>query len=154
MAGGQPSGICLMPTILVYFGIVPVYYIIFHQFINNVFLYIGFAFTIIAPIIQLIADKQMKAHREAKTGRYIDTGLWRYSRHPNYFGEIVFWWGIFIMQLGTVPQSIYFRSWGGVNNIAICICQHTYDGKSHVGQVHRLRGIYGACSMIVPWVRK
>jgi steroid 5-alpha reductase family enzyme len=52
----------------------------------------GFAF-------ELIADRQLQAFRDnpANRGTLIKSGLWRYSRHPNYFGEAVLWWGIFII---------------------------------------------------------
>lgn len=36
-----------------------------------------------------------------KRGRILDTGLWRYTRHPNYFGEAVLWWGPFLVALST-----------------------------------------------------
>jgi steroid 5-alpha reductase family enzyme len=34
-------------------------------------------------------------------------GLWKYCRHPNYFGEILMWWGIFIMMMSSVPYMFY-----------------------------------------------
>ena len=37
----------------------------------------------------------------ANTGRVMDRGLWHYTRHPNYFGEAILWWGIFLIALGT-----------------------------------------------------
>lgn len=49
--------------------------------------------------METVADLQLysfKAQEENK-GKFITTGLWRYSRHPNYFGEATFGWGIFIM---------------------------------------------------------
>lgn len=52
---------------------------------------IGFAF-------EAVADEQLRRFRRRpdSRGRVLDTGLWRYSRHPNYFGEAVLWWGLFL----------------------------------------------------------
>ena len=49
--------------------------------------------------IEVVADRQKAAWRELPTskGRYIDVGLWRYSRHPNYFGEWTLWLGQFVL---------------------------------------------------------
>ena len=48
-------------------------------------------------LIEAAADAQKSAFKAKDTnrGRIITTGLWRYSRHPNYFGEILVWWGLF-----------------------------------------------------------
>ena len=49
--------------------------------------------------IEVVADAQKSRWRAlpGSKGRYIDTGLWRYSRHPNYFGEWVLWVGQFVL---------------------------------------------------------
>lgn len=54
--------------------------------------------------IEVIADQQKKTFRanESNTGRFIETGLWAWSRHPNYFGEITLWIGIAIIALPTL----------------------------------------------------
>jgi steroid 5-alpha reductase family enzyme len=46
-------------------------------------------------MIEAMADAQLSAFRTVpiNRGRVLDTGLWRYSRHPNYFGEFCVWWG-------------------------------------------------------------
>ncbi len=61
---------------------------------------IGFAF-------ESIGDAQLTrfVQNPANKGKIIRTGLWRYSRHPNYFGEVTQWWGIFVLAL-AVPNGI------------------------------------------------
>lgn len=48
--------------------------------------------------IETLADAQLARFRAepASRGRVLDRGLWRYSRHPNYFGEALVWWGIWL----------------------------------------------------------
>ncbi len=55
---------------------------------------IGFA-------VEVIADAQLQVFRSNTTRRstVLDTGLWRYSRHPNYFGEALLWWGFWLFAL-------------------------------------------------------
>jgi steroid 5-alpha reductase family enzyme len=52
--------------------------------------------------IETIADRQLRRYiATAKPGGLMTEGLWSYSRHPNYFGEILVWWGIAVMGIGT-----------------------------------------------------
>jgi steroid 5-alpha reductase family enzyme len=53
-------------------------------------------------IYEVVADAQLEAFRTdpVRRGRVLDTGLWRFSRHPNYFGEAVLWWGFWLFALG------------------------------------------------------
>lgn len=52
---------------------------------------------------EAIADAQLAAFTAdgAQRGKVLDRGLWRYSRHPNYFGEFCVWWGFFVLAAGT-----------------------------------------------------
>jgi len=54
-------------------------------------------------VFEAVADAQLERFRKsaANRGRVLDTGLWRYSRHPNYFGECCAWWGFGLMALST-----------------------------------------------------
>jgi len=62
---------------------------------------IGFIVWLTGLTIETFADKQkfeFKNKKENK-GKWIQSGLWKYSRHPNYFGEMLCWWGIYIFAL-------------------------------------------------------
>ena len=51
------------------------------------------------PVFEAVADAQLQRFRAspAQRGKVLDTGLWRYSRHPNYFGECCVWWGLWLL---------------------------------------------------------
>ena len=53
--------------------------------------------------IEAVADRQLKRFLSdpANRGRVMDRGLWRYSRHPNYFGDSLVWWGIYLVAAST-----------------------------------------------------
>ncbi len=60
--------------------------------------------------IEVVADRQKRVFRRdpAQSGRFIQSGLWSWSQHPNYFGEIILWTGIFIMS-GSVVDGWGWR---------------------------------------------
>ncbi|MEI7869575.1 MAG: DUF1295 domain-containing protein [Candidatus Methylumidiphilus sp.] len=65
--------------------------------------YLGIVLTLFGLGFESLADWQLtifKAMPENK-GKVMDTGLWRYTRHPNYFGEFCVWWGIFMLAIAS-----------------------------------------------------
>ena len=75
----------------------------------DVFLVIGLSLWIIGFAIEAIADHQKRVFRRdpANAGKFINTGLWAWSRHPNYFGEILLWTGIAITALPVLSGTQY-----------------------------------------------
>ncbi|NBC23636.1 MAG: DUF1295 domain-containing protein [Gammaproteobacteria bacterium] len=59
----------------------------------------GAALWLVGFVFETVADWQLTRFRAdpANRGKVLDTGLWRYSRHPNYFGELCVWWGLFLI---------------------------------------------------------
>ena len=67
----------------------------------DVFFWVGALVWLTGITIETVADAQKKAFKDnpANKGDFIDVGLWKWSRHPNYFGEITVWTGILIMAI-------------------------------------------------------
>jgi steroid 5-alpha reductase family enzyme len=62
----------------------------------------GVVLWLIGFLCEVAADAQLTNYlRQTKRPKVLQTGLWRYSRHPNYFGELVQWWAIGIIALQT-----------------------------------------------------
>lgn len=69
--------------------------------VNYYLLFIGLLVWAFGFIFETIADYELKIFIKTKkeSSEIMSTGLWKYSRHPNYFGEVLLWWGIFILSL-------------------------------------------------------
>ena len=67
---------------------------------------IGLAIWVIGFACEVVADWQLKhfISQQQNHGKVCDVGLWRYSRHPNYFGEVTLWWGMYLLCL---PHDYY-----------------------------------------------
>lgn len=57
---------------------------------------------------ETIGDAQLVAFKAdpANAGRVLDSGLWRYTRHPNYFGDALVWWGLYLTAVGDLPSAL------------------------------------------------
>jgi steroid 5-alpha reductase family enzyme len=55
-------------------------------------------------VLEFLADSQLKSFlaNQNNHGKILQDGLWRYSRHPNYFGEVLQWWGLWLI-IFTLP---------------------------------------------------
>ena len=87
----------LLPTLIVFIALVPVYFVMTAGTASplGVLDLIAFGITAGAITLQAVADNQLRDFLKNRTdGDILKSGLWRYMRHPNYLGEISFWWGL------------------------------------------------------------
>ncbi len=65
----------------------------------------GSVIWLVGYAIEVIADAQLASFKEdaANKGKLMTSGLWRYSRNPNYFGELTMWWGVAIIAAASEP---------------------------------------------------
>ena len=90
-------GLNMMPTVLVFVAMLPGFGLFDAVSSANLLTWLGFVICLMAATIQLVADTQIHRFRETHVGQYCDIGLWKHGRHPNYFGEITMWWGVWTM---------------------------------------------------------
>jgi steroid 5-alpha reductase family enzyme len=105
------------PTVMVFLGCMPLYGALAGGAAGfNALDVVAAVVTAAAVIIETVADEQLRTYRQAKRadGDICNVGLWAWSRHPNYFGEILFWVGLFLFGLaGGAPL------WTGVGVVAM-----------------------------------
>lgn len=78
----------------------------------NPFTFIGLAIWLVGFYFEAVGDYQKSVFKSKpeNTGKILTTGLWKYTRHPNYFGESVMWWGIWIMSVHSAQPILSFVS--------------------------------------------
>jgi len=123
-------GMHLFPTVLVYFAFAPAALVLMADPSTELPLgpwdALGVAGAVSAVAIELFADEQLRKYRkgaEYAAGGALRRGLWKYSRHPNYFGEVLFWVSMIafavpdgllsehpaLVLTGPIVMAIFFR---------------------------------------------
>ena len=113
-------GIHMMPTLVVFLGCLPLYpALVTSDAPFGVLDAIATLAVATAIYFEGEADNQLKRFRESgpAPGSTLTTGLWSLSRHPNYFGEILFWWALFGYGLSAAPDEW----WRGAGALAISV---------------------------------
>jgi steroid 5-alpha reductase family enzyme len=100
------GGIHFFPTVIVFAGMAAVYPALIHAgqalgWIDLIALNVGLC----GIALEWIADKQLRAFAMGprEPGQTLRSGLWKYSRHPNYLGEMMIWWSLFLFGLAADP---------------------------------------------------
>jgi steroid 5-alpha reductase family enzyme len=72
------------------------------------YLYAGIIIWLTGFIFESLGDAQLKKfiQNPENRGKIMDKGLWAYTRHPNYFGEVTQWWGLYVIAL-SVPYGMW-----------------------------------------------
>ena len=115
-------GIQMMPTLIVYTCLLPAVIFITQGGGFSWLTAAGLLVSLTGLLLEGVSDWQMHAFRRRTNDRtqINRSGLWNHSRHPNYFGEITVWWGVFLVMLSVYPQ-FWYLGLGAVLNTALFI---------------------------------
>lgn len=109
-------GIHYMPTLLVFAGMLPLFSI--SKVSIGLISIPGIGVMLFGILMEFFADRQMHEFLSSgKKGEICNIGLWKYSRHPNYLGEISFWCGVYLVMLPYDMNHWFY----GVGCLSICI---------------------------------
>ena len=115
------SAIHLFPTVIVFAACIPIYAAVAMDAQPLNWLdYLAATATLLAIFIELVSDIQLHrflTHR--KPGEIMKTGLWALSRHPNYFGEWLFWAGLALFGVAAVPSAWWWVLPGAIAMLAM-----------------------------------
>ncbi len=150
------TGLQLMPTVLVFLGCLSLYPVLFVNTTSFTYLDgIGIAVVSIGILLETISDEQLRKFRKVKEkGQLMTKGLWGVSRHPNYMGEISFWWGLYFFALSA--NLNYW--WVIVGPVAITVLFFAISmpmmEKRMLKEYPQYTEYKKKVSMMIPWFQK
>lgn len=115
-------GVMLFPTLVIFLGCFPLFDALGDsQNAFNALDIIAFVICLAAFFVQYISDNQLRNFIKNSTdnNQILNTGLWKYSRHPNHFGEILFWTGIAFFGVAAVGDIEWYHVSGVVSIILL-----------------------------------
>jgi steroid 5-alpha reductase family enzyme len=72
--------------------------------LSYVVLAVGILFWLIGYYFEVVGDAQLKTFKKnpLNKGKIMSSGLWKYTRHPNYFGEALMWWSVWVVSMSSL----------------------------------------------------
>ena len=149
-------GIQLMPTFIVYLCILPAVYYIMGQSEFSLLSLFGLAISLSGAVLQMTADIQLHAFRESTDdkSKIIRTGVWKHSRHPNYLGEILMWWGVYMAMLPSHTQLWYLLIGAFANTMLFLFISIPLSEKRLAGYKEGYQQYQKETRMLLPIARK
>lgn len=141
------------PTVLVYFGCLPLWVVANGDAPLGPIDVAAVVVTGGAILIEAIADQQLRAHvLGGEADRILDRGLWRWSRHPNYFGELMFWWGIalFGFAAGSHAWFVYAGALG-MTGLFVFVSVPMVEKRARERRGAAFAAYAARTSRLVPW---
>jgi len=122
---------------------------------GSLFDFLGLGLWLLGFFFEAMGDYQKNKFKSISENKdkFCNVGLWQYTRHPNYFGEALLWWGIFFIIINSVP--VYYAIWGPlilnfllIKVSGVAMLEESYekrDGfKEYKNRTHRF----------IPWFKK
>ncbi|MBB4682801.1 steroid 5-alpha reductase family enzyme [Amycolatopsis jiangsuensis] len=110
-AGPRPAGrlfvrVYLLQAVILWFVSLPVQFAMYGTGFG-VTAWLGVVVWLVGFVFEAVGDEQLRRFRAdpANRGGLLDTGLWRYTRHPNYFGDVCVWWGLYLLACSWWPGA-------------------------------------------------
>jgi steroid 5-alpha reductase family enzyme len=109
----------LMPTIWVFLGLLPLFPALARPSPITSPYVVALVVTAAAIAIEATADRQLRVFLRTRRDpeAILDKGLWAYCRHPNYFGEVSFWWGLYLFGVAAEPAW----AWTAVGPLSVTL---------------------------------
>ena len=114
-------GICMVPTIIVYVASIPSFLFVMDNLNLEYIQIIGYVIIFVSVCIEMKADNDLHEYKKTRNDRneIIQIGLWKYSRHPNYFGEICFWYGVAFVYIFCDIKNNWYYIFGAILDNAL-----------------------------------
>ncbi len=155
-------GFWLLQAVSIFVIIAPVLVVLNRKYVleTNVLVWVGLSMALFGLVIEAVADIQKFNFKNnpANKDKWIDSGLWRYSRHPNYFGEIMMWLGVAVVAI-CFMTGIEYISLVSPFYIAslllfvsgVPLLEKRWDAKYKGNK--KYEDYKNSTSMIIPWFR-
>lgn len=136
-------GICMFPTLVVYSASIPLMVYANNTINHGYWDIVGSLIILGGTLLELITDIQMKKFIKIRASReeVINIGLWKYSRHPNYLGEILIWFGVAAILIISNPNYWYFL-FGAIINLLMFIFISIPMEENHMKEYKPLMNEY------------